>query len=101
MESILTGSEMSSKNNNNRKTKTLTNRKHAINEIEVLQNKLNFNQRSYPLNSILNRQRTINRSFRTAVDKSFDIPLSGITVIIYFIITVFDFNDIFILRLYL
>ena len=35
------------------------------------------NDLNYPLNNILNRQRTINRSFRTAVDKSFDVPISG------------------------
>jgi hypothetical protein len=38
---------------------------------------INSNELNYPLTNILNRQRTINRSFRTAVDKSFDVPISG------------------------
>ena len=32
------------------------------------------NNDNFPLTNIVNRQRTINRSFRTAVDKSFDNP---------------------------
>lgn len=52
-------------------------RNDRYNENEFINNNQNTNSNQAPLSNILNRQRTINRSFRTAVDKSFDVPISS------------------------
>jgi hypothetical protein len=42
-----------------------------------INNNNNNNNDNLPLTNIVNRQRTVNRSFRTAVDKSLDVPSIG------------------------
>lgn len=77
MESIPTaGHDMIKKVNDIKKTAYSSN-KCIENDWDGFKVILNSNDNNYPLTNILNRQRTVNRSFRTAVDKSFDVPTSG------------------------
>jgi hypothetical protein len=78
----LTSSDTLGNSNYNSSNKFLTIggsfRNDRFNENDLVNNnQINNNSNQAPLTNILNRQRTINRSFRTAVDKSFDVPTSS------------------------